>query len=123
MAVVQVTIDVEHDPCPVATWQLGQRCVLAKITPGKGRGLRSRANRSRLDQADILERQLAYRLAGRGMDGVENGRCDHADRRLADAAPEVTARHDDRFHLRHLRSRMIGYVSKFKSTIRPSLTL
>src|SRR5262249_59355220 len=93
MAVVQVTIDVEHDPCPIATWQLSQRCVLAKITPGTGRGLRSRAKRSRLDQADVLERQLAYRLAGRGMDGVGHGRCDHAYRRFARSAPGRTAPH------------------------------
>src|SRR5262249_56983369 len=103
MAVVQVTIDVEHDPCPIATWQLSQRCVLAKITPGTGRGLRSRAKRSRLDQADVLERQLAYWLAGRGMDSVEHGGWDPADRRPPRAAPASTPRPGDPFHPLPLR--------------------
>src|SRR5947207_9770617 len=41
-------------------------------------------------------------LSGRREVSVENGRSSHADRRLADASPEATARHQDRFHLRHL---------------------
>src|SRR5437667_3794634 len=51
----------------------------------------------------VLQRERAVSLAGRREDGVEHGRRGYEDCRLADAAPEVVARHDDRLHLRHLR--------------------
>src|SRR4029453_19294254 len=41
---------------------------------------------SSLNQPDVLQWQLAHRLAGRGMDGVEHRGRHHADRRLADTA-------------------------------------
>jgi hypothetical protein len=53
-------------------------------------------------QLHVLERQAAHRLAGCRMDGVEHGGRDDEDRRLADAAPEVVARHDHGLDLGHL---------------------
>src|SRR5215212_538272 len=49
-------------------------------------------------------------LSGRREVSVENGRSSHADCRLADASPEAAARHQDRFHLRHLADphRIVG---------------
>src|SRR5262245_55303358 len=59
---------------------------------------------SRLHHGDVvvLERERADPLARRPEVGVEHGGSRHADRRLADAAPEATGRHDDRLDLRHL---------------------
>src|SRR5690242_4273518 len=53
--------------------------------------------------AVVLQRHRANALAGRPVESVQHGRRRDADRRLADAAPDRTARrHQDRFHLRHL---------------------
>ena len=69
-------------------------------------------NFSRLGEYDIEigQRHRTDALAGRGEVGVEHGRRSNGDCRLADAAPEATARHHDRFHLRHLADphRIIG---------------
>src|SRR5690349_2545553 len=51
---------------------------------------------------EIGQRHRTDALAGRGEVGVEHGRRSDGARRLADAAPEAAARHQDRFHLRHL---------------------
>ena len=51
----------------------------------------------------VLQRERADALAGRGEERVEDRGRGHADRRLADAAPEPAGRHDDRLDLRHLR--------------------
>ena len=67
-----------------------------------GGGAQERLSTCDLGEPDVLQRQAAYRLAGRGVDGVEHGGRDHADRGFADATPEVMGRHDDRFHFRHL---------------------
>src|SRR5262245_30920708 len=67
--------------------------------PGKRRGLA--AMTASLDPPDVLQRQLAHGVAGRGMDRIEYGGCHHADRRFADATPEIVARYDDRLDLRH----------------------
>jgi hypothetical protein len=48
---------------------------------------------SPLHELHVLERQAAHRLAGGGEDRVHHRRRHHADRRLADAAPEVVAWH------------------------------
>src|SRR4051812_7398847 len=65
----------------------------------EGRPLSSRtyarprsAERRRLGQLDVLQRQRPHRPADRGVDGVEDGWRDDADRRLADAAPEIVRR-------------------------------
>src|SRR5215472_2478453 len=55
-----------------------------------------------LNQPDVLQRQLAHELAGCGINGVEHRGRHHGDGRLADAAPEIVTRHDDRLYLRHL---------------------
>src|SRR5712691_6104270 len=55
-----------------------------------------------LHQLHVLQRQAAHRLARRRVDRVEDGGRHHADRRLADAAPEIMTRHDDRLDLGHL---------------------
>src|ERR1035437_172321 len=49
-----------------------------------------------------LGRPKMDRLAGCRKNGVEHRRRDHADRRFADATPEVVGRHDHRLDLRHL---------------------
>ncbi len=54
-----------------------------------------------LDELDVLQRQAAHRLAGRGEHGIEDRRRHHGNRRLADAAPEVVGRDDHRLDLRH----------------------
>src|SRR5207248_3088503 len=58
----------------------------------------------------IPQRHRAITLSGRREVSVENGGSSHADRWLADASPEATARHQDRFHLRHLADthRIVG---------------
>src|SRR5258708_2572089 len=50
----------------------------------------------------VLQRHRADALSRRREVGVEHRGRRHANGRLADAAPEAAARHDDRFHLRHL---------------------
>ncbi len=52
----------------------------------------------------VLERERAVAFAGCREDRVEHRGRRHADRRLADAAPETSGRHDDAFDLRHLRN-------------------
>src|SRR2546430_8648637 len=47
----------------------------------------------------VLEREGADALAGRREIRVEHGGRGHEDGRLADTAPEVVRRHDDRFDL------------------------
>ena len=48
-----------------------------------------------LHELHVLERQAAHRLAGGGEDRVHDRRRDYANGRLADAAPEVVARHQE----------------------------
>src|SRR5260370_26863707 len=50
----------------------------------------------------IAQRHRTDTLARCREVGVEHGRRRDADGRLADAPPKTAARHDDRFHLRHL---------------------
>src|SRR5258708_27828526 len=55
-------------------------------------------------ECDVLipQRHRTDSLSGCREVGIEHGRRRDADRRLADAAPEAAARHDDRLNLRHL---------------------
>jgi len=54
-----------------------------------------------LHELEVPQRETANRLAGRRVDGVEDGGSHHGNRRLADPAPEVERRDDDRLDLRH----------------------
>src|SRR5262252_129998 len=73
--------------------------------------------------AVVLQRDRAEALTGRVEKRVQHRRRGHADRRLADPAPDLAGGHEDRFHLGICVIRIESKLWKFSCTMRPSLTV
>src|SRR5215831_5314490 len=82
--------------------------LLADAERPAGRSTHLRSSRER--DIVVLQRDRADALARCRKERIEHGRRSHEDRRLADAAPESTRRHDDRFDFGHLSDphRVVG---------------